>query len=396
MTAPPAANGTPPTMPGTPQVRHRELHLRRVPALGWDLAEGQASEPATMAGRAALVARYLADSLARDPSAAGWIRRHRLTRHASRFSFWSPDLGIGHLAEAVGRIDLEPPAGTLPRLVAAQLAQSRTRRENPPVLMFRAADAAAWGDPVDDALGDQETLTRACETGFGDYLTRWIGGAQVIEAAAMADSPDGFPAGQPELSAQEERWRGETVLVDRPGEQCRLVLSLLLADGIDDEACAAVLAQVLDGIDGLLFRWLRSEAGLVYGTVAVAESDKGRRCTLTIGASLLRDRLPAVIDAIGRCIDHIRTGELPAEALGRAAACVVGRILTRLDDPFGALDDYRRLLAGQRSQAAMADSAPMAVRKLRDVPRLSEADQPGIGYVGAVDEAVPGLLGRLR
>jgi Peptidase M16 inactive domain len=386
----------PPTVTGTPPVRRRELHHRRVPALGWDLAEGDAGEPAAVAGRAALAARYLADALARDPSAAGWIRRHRLTRHASQFSFWAPDLGIGPLTEAVSRIDLDPPAGVLTPLVAGQLAQARMRRENPLALMFRAASAAAWGDPVDEALGDQQTLTSACDAGLGDYLTGWADGAQVIKPATTADRPDRSPAGQPIRSCLDQPWRGETVLVDRPGDQCRLVLSSLLADRVDDEVCATVLAQALDGTDGLLFRWLRTEAGLVYGTVALAKDDEGRRCTLTIGASLLRDRLPAVVDVIRRCVDRIRTGELPAEALGRAAVRVVNQVLTRLDEPFGALDDYRRLLAGQRSQTVVADGALMAARKLRDGPRLSEADQPGIGYVGAVDETVPRLLGRLR
>lgn len=375
----------------TQLVRRRELSLRRVPALGWDLAEGQAGEPTAVAGRAALAARYLADALSRDPFAAGWIRRHRLTRRASQFSFWSPDLGVGPLTGAVGRIDLDPPADTLIPLASAQVAQSRARRENPLVLMFRAAAAAAWGDPVEEALGDQQTLNRVCGTGFGDYLTRRVAGARLIEPATTVGR-----SGQSSRFFPDKPWCGQTVLVDRPGEQCRLVLSLPLTDRVGDEACAAVLAQVLDGTDGLLFRWLRIEAGLVYGTVAVANEDEDRKRALTIGASLLRGRLPAVIDAVRRRVGDIRAGVLPVEALSLAAARVVDQVLARLDEPFGALDDQRRLLASQCSQAVVADGAASAAAKLRDGPRLSEADQVGIGYVGPVDDTVPELLGRLR
>ncbi|TNH30584.1 insulinase family protein [Micromonospora orduensis] len=367
--------------------RRRELELPHAPALGWDLPEGHADDPPEAVGRAALVARYLAHALARDPATAGWMRRHRLTEHASQFSFWSPDARGERLAEAVSRIDPEPASALLQSLAAAQLAQARNQRANPVVTMFRAVETAAWGGSPEEALGDQETLANARGAELGNCLRRCLARARQIDPSTGTAPP--APAPDP------GSWRGEMVLVDRPGEQCRVVLQFRLTEVIEDAASAAVLAQLLDGSDGLLYRRLRTEAGLVYGTVAVARDD-GRPQTLTIGASLLRERLPATIDAIRRCVDEIDDGELPAEALGVAVGRVVDRVLTKLDEPFGALDDHRRRLNGQHSVAVVAEKASAAPDQLARVPRLSSRHRPAVAYIGPVDETVPELIGRMR
>jgi hypothetical protein len=370
-------------------IRRRELRVRRMPAVGWDVPEGHADEPSETAGRAALAARYLAHALAHDAVTAGWIRRHRLTGHASQFSFWSPDVCVENLRAAISRTNLRPAPESLDSLVAVQLAQARTQLDNPVLLAFRAVDTAAWGISLEGALGDRRTLAHACRNGFSDYLARWTAKGRLIDASAVVNN-----ARAP--SDDEPGWRGGVELVDRPGEQCRVTVQFRLTSEIDNVACAAVLAQVLDGTEGMLFRWLRIEAGVAYGTVAVAKDDDGRPRTLIIGASVLRDQLPAAIDAMRLCVDRIDKGELPAEALGLATIRVVDRVLTKLDEPFGALDDYRRRLNEQPSMSAIAEGAPAAPEKLSRIPRLSHSHQSAVAYVGALDDAVPGLLGRLR
>lgn len=367
--------------------RRRELELTHAPAIGWDLAEGHAADPPEAIGRAALVARYLAHALARDPATAGWIRRHRLTELASQFSFWAPDVSGEALSGAVSRIDPEPTAQLLQSLVAAQLNQARTQRANPVATMFRAVDTAAWGSASEDSLGTRDTLDVARGAGFDECLRRCLATAYQVDPVAGT--------GAPGARAEPGGWRGELVQVDRPGEQCRVVLQFRLADEVADAACAAVLAQLLDGSNGLLYRRLRTEAGLVYGTVATARDD-GRPQTLTIGVSLLRDRLPATIDALLECVDEIDRGELAAEDLDVAAGRVVNRVLTKLDEPFGALDDHRRRLDGRESTGVIAERAPTAAKQLHQVPRLSAGHRPATAYIGPLDDTVPTLLRRLR
>jgi hypothetical protein len=181
------------------------------------------------------------------------------------------------------------------------------------------------------------------------------------------------------------------VTVDQPSEQCRLALRFRLAAAFDDAACGAVLAHLLDGPDGLLYLRLRIEAGLAYGTVAVANED-GRPNTLVVGLSLLGERLPAAIDAVRRCVEEIDCGTLAADELAVAAAGVADRVLAKLDEPFGALEDHRRQLDGHGSLGAVADRAHAAAERLARPGRLSTAHRPAVAYVGAVDNAVPDLL----
>ena len=365
--------------------RRRFLRLHRNPAIGWDLPEGHHDDPAEASGRAALTARYLAHALSRDSATAGWIRRHRLTGESSEFSFWSPESGPdGLLTEAIARVDENPPPALLRALVTAQLAQARTQRNNPLVTMFRSVESAAWGDSPDGVLGDQQSLDEASGPGFAGHLRRCFAAGKPVGASTPA-------AG----AAAQAVWRGDVVTIDRPGEQCRLIMAFRLAAEVDDAACVALLAQLLDGSEGLLYRRLRIEAGLVYGTVAVAKDD-GRPRTLIIGCSLLREGLPMVIEAFRLCVDEIDSGHLDRDALGVAAGRVADRMLTKLDEPFGALDDKRRRLGGGESIGLLAERVPVAVARLAVTPRLDAVFRPAIGYVGPVDDAVAGLLGRLR
>lgn len=393
----------------TAPVRRRLLGVSQADALGWDAPEGHGGDPPELAGRAALAARYLAFVLSRSrpgggADVAGWVRRHRLERDGSYFSFWSPEAGQETLRAALAGLDLEPDADLLSRLAAAQLAQARRQAGNPVAVLLRAAECAGWGAPAHDPLGNEGTLAALSPKTFGTYLERWVRSAHIVDTTVPLPSPAGrqaaavdddtAEAGTVGSGTAEAEWLGGLVTEDRPGLQCRLAVRLRMAGHADDPAAAAVLAELLDGGNGLLHRRLRDDAGLAYGVLATSYADPGG-CSVLLSASLLRERLPEGVAAFGDLVAEVGYEDLPLDPLRVAGARVQDRELARLDDPFGALDDYRARAAGRPGSRRAAEDAAQAVGVLVQGPRLSE-HRPAVAYVGPVDDEVHDLLAPLR
>jgi hypothetical protein len=375
-------------MPAAVRAR-RVLHVPRNPAVGWDLAGGSAGDPGRLAGRAALAARYLALELARQEPAgapgwqvASWMRRHRLTKARSLFSFWAPDAGPDELRARVARIDCQPAAAAMERLVASQLAQARTQRAHPAVQLFRTVDQAAWG-PTTDPAGTATTLAAAAGADFAAYLRRLVDTAEVVAGTTTAAVRGGD---------QPAPWHGGAVCVERPGEQCRVAVQARLAPGLDRGAAAAVLAETLEGADGLLHQRVRAEAAVAYGTVATAPEDG----SVVLGITVLRGHLERGVSELRRVVDELDKCELPPDRLAAAAARVGDRVLAKLAEPFGALDDHRQLLAGGPTGIETARQAPAAARQLQESPRWNGGLSRAVGYVGPIDDGIAGLVAALR
>jgi len=368
----------------------RPLDVPRADALGWDIPIGYGADPPELTGRAALAARYVARALARPDSSgvagrdssgvAGWMRRHSLREHESCFSFWSPTAATtaaGELASAIAGIDRAPGRATLRAMADAQLIQSRSQQATPHVVLFRAMDAAAWGRSASGGVGDADTLATVVDDGgFGAYLQRCLddGGLVVPGSAAGPRSVPGLT------------WRGDLVNIERSGLQCRVAVQHVLDPRLSDPATLAVLAEYLDGPDGLVQRRLRAEAGIVYGGAAVPREDGGV-CSMVVGVSMLVENLPAVLVGMRELLAEIDTGELEPDRLADAARRTRFSMIGRLDGPFGSLEEHRRVSAGLVPLRDSVDDIERALRRVDHRPRLSRAHRPAVCFVGILDDA---------
>lgn len=357
----------------------RSLRVPDSDALGWDIPLGYADDPADRTGRAALAARYLAVALARSgPPVAGWIRRHKLREHDSRFSFWSPGATEDALRRAVEAIDHAPAEDSLTELVDAQLAQSRGQSAVPHVVLFRAMDRAAWGRSAATAGGDEHTLAAVLADDFGGYLRRCVAESRFVSTGS---APVRHAAGTPD-------WRGEVFMVDRPGLQCRIAVQRVLAPRLADPAALAVFAEYLDGPDGLVQRRLRTEAGLAYGATAIPHQD-GAVVSLVVAASMLVENLSAGLDAIRSVIDEIDRGGLAADRLAESRRRAHHKLRGQLDGPFGSLEERRRAIEGLPLVADTVAGLDAATERLADTPRWSTEYRPAVCFVGD-----PGIVDR--
>jgi hypothetical protein len=369
---------------GTRQWRSVARHRLRVPesdALGWDVPFGYADDPDDLTGRAALAARYLAVALTRSgPAVGGWIRRHTLREHESRFSFWSPSASADVLRQAVDTLDRTPAPGSLTDLVDAQLAQSRGQRAVPHVVLFRAMDRAAWGRSAATASGDETTLAAVLAGDFPGYLGECVARSRLVP---VAPEPARHAVATPD-------WRGDVVMVDRPGLQCRVAVQRVLAPHLADPAALAVFAEYLDGPDGLVQRRLRTEAGLAYGATAIPHQD-GRVCTLVVAASMLVENLSAGLDAVRRVIAEIDRGGLDPDRLAESLRRARHKLRGQLDGPFGALEERRRTVEGLPLVSDTLAGLDAATERLAGTPRWSAAYRPAVCFVGD-----PGIVDRKK
>jgi hypothetical protein len=361
-----------------PIARHR-LQVPDSDALGWDIPLGYAFDPEDLTGRAALVARYLAAALARSgPPVAGWIRRHTLREHDSRFSFWSPGASVDALRQAVEAIDCAPSTSSLTDLVNAQLAQSRGQSAVPHVVLFRAMDRAAWGRSAATAGGDESTLAAVLVEDFHDYLRRCVAESRLVSAVPEPTRHD----------VATPSWRGDVFIVDRPGLQCRIAVQRVLAPHLADPATLAVFAEYLDGPDGLVQRRLRTEAGLAYGATAIPHQD-GTVFSLVVAASMLVENLSAGLEAIRRVIAEIDLGELVPDRLAESRRRARHKLRGQLHGPFGSLEERRRAAEGLPLIEDTLAGLDAATERLADTPRWSSEYRPAVCFVGD-----PGIVDR--
>jgi hypothetical protein len=358
--------------------RHR-LQVPDSDAVGWDIPLGYADDPQSLTGRSALTARYLAVSLAQCGSpVAGWVRRHALREHDSRFSFWSPNASEDALRQAVEAIDCAPAASTLPGLVDAQLAQSRGQNAVPHVVLFRAMDRAAWGRTAAAAGGDERTLAAVLAEGFDEYLRKCVAESRLVSTMRELARHD----------VEQPVWRGDVYMVDRSGLQCRLAVQRVLAPNLADPAALAVFAEYLDGPDGLIQRRLRTEAGLAYGATAIPHQD-GTVFSLVVAASLLVENLSAGLDALRRVIDEIDRGDLEPGRLTESRRRACHKLRGQLDGPFGSLAERRRVLDGLPPLTDTLQGLNGAAERLAGTPRWSTEYRPAVCFVGG-----PGIVNR--
>jgi hypothetical protein len=353
-----------------PTWTRRRLRVPRADALGWDIPLGYADDPPHLTGRAALAARCLARAFGRSgPDAAAWIRRHALRENESRFSFWSPEITAGRLRQALDAMAPEPDERVLGGLVETQLAQARGQHAVPHLVLFRAMDKAAWGRSAATAGGDADTLAAVLAGDFGDYLCTCLSEGRLVQdgtSPPAAWTPD---------------WKGDLVRVDRPGLQCRVAVQRVLAPGIAEPAASALLADYLDGPDGLVQRRLRTEAGIAYGAATVPHQD-GAVFSLVVAASMLVENLDAGLSAIRALVAEIGDGDLLADRLDEARRRARHKLLGQLDGPFGSLEESRRVRDGLPLLRDTVAGLDEAAGRLARTPRWSAMHRPAVCFIG--------------
>ncbi|NRQ37369.1 hypothetical protein HII36_36865 [Nonomuraea sp. NN258] len=331
--------------------RTRTLRLAGAVAVGWDVPLGHRDDPPGQTGRAALAARYVGEELAGDD----WLRRSRLGSHTTEFSFWAPRLSFETVSRRVHRLaqrDVRPER--VRALIEAQLAQRARMRADPQVRFFDTMHEAAWGWSNASVLGDVSHLGRAT-TGLDEHLRRLLALGRISGGGQAREEAD---------------WRGDLVVSDMPGQQCRVGVQAVLAPPLAGPAADAVLGEWLGGAQGLLARRLRAERGLAYGSAALAQEQGGTH-TLMLGASGLVERLPALVAALRDLVDEIRDHAADTGQLLACADRARHHLLATLDGPFGRLTEKRRISAGHETTETVIAGLPAAARLLAAPGRLA-------------------------